>query len=143
MTSLLHSAHPKILTAIVNISGAWMNDKAETSAILFPLNTIAWNWAELDPADKGDVLLTHGGKDDVTVAGVMDLEKSAQAAFPFLKSYKRTVVDCPHNGGHTLHPDVTPAVIAKFLYAHRAGQPSPYANGTLDGFPKSCSLRSP
>ncbi|HVH46569.1 MAG TPA: PHB depolymerase family esterase [Labilithrix sp.] len=143
MTSLLHAEYPKVVTTVANISGAWMNDKAETASIAFPLNGIAWNWPPLDSADRGNVLLTHGGDSDVTVANIMNLEKSAQAAFPYLKVNRRTVVDCAHDKGHTGHPEVPAAVITKYLFAHRTGQPSPYANGAFGGYPGSCQLRLP
>lgn len=71
------------------------------------------------------MLLTHGGPKDVTVLNLLDLEASAQAAFPFLEANGRVVVDCAHTQGHTSHPNVTPAVIRKFISEHRAGEPSP------------------
>jgi hypothetical protein len=63
-TSLIHSRYPKLIAAIVTESGAWMNDPEETK--LVELFTIDWSWPALDPADRGDVLLTHGGPNDVT-----------------------------------------------------------------------------
>ena len=127
--------------AIVTESGAWMNDPEETK--LVNVFTIDWSWPALDPADRGDVLLTHGGPNDVTVLNVFNLEEASKAALPFLAAAERTVVDCAHDKGHTLAPDVTPEIIAKFLTAHRAGEPSPYAGGMLPGFPASCTLRLP
>ncbi|HVH46399.1 MAG TPA: PHB depolymerase family esterase [Labilithrix sp.] len=142
MTNLLHSRYPKVIAAIVTESGAWMNDKAERDIVNFP-GGVDWNWPELDPADRGNVLLTHGGPEDVTDFNVLDLEKSAQLALPFLKEAKRTVLDCAHTNGHKLHPDVTPAVIRQYLFAHRAGEPSPYQGGAAPGYPGSCTLRLP
>lgn len=141
MTNLLHSSYPELLTAIVSASGAWFNDEAE--ADLVNIFDIDWDWPELDPADGGTVLLTHGGQADVTVLNILDLEASAQAALPFLAAAGRTVVDCAHMQGHTLHPEVPPDLVSVFLSAHRAGQPSPYLSGGLDGWPASCVLRAP
>ncbi|NUP14503.1 MAG: hypothetical protein HOW73_51390 [Polyangiaceae bacterium] len=141
MTSLLHSRYPGLLSAIVAISGAWFNDPAEQDLVNFI--DIAWSWPELDPADGGTVLLTHGGPNDQTVLGIMNLEDAAQAAFPFLKAANRIVVDCPHENGHSPHPEMTPAMVSAFFSAHRAGQPSPYESGTIQGFPASCQLRLP
>jgi predicted esterase len=141
MTSLLHSRHPELLSAIIAVSGAWFNDQAEKDLVM--LFTLDWNWPPLDPAHGGTVLLTHGGPTDVTVANILDLEASAQAAFPFLKAAGRVVVDCAHTQGHTPHPEVTPAVISKFISEHRAGEPSPYQMGGYAGFPASCMLRLP
>jgi len=141
MTSLLHSRHPKLLSAIVAVSGAWFNDPAQEAMV--NVFDVDWNWPALNPADGGAVLLTHGGPGDVTILNVMDLERAAQAAFPFLKAGGRVVVDCPHTRGHALHPEVTGAVVSRFISAHRAGQPSPYLQGGYQGFPGSCSLRLP
>lgn len=139
LTNLIDSRYPKLIAATVTESGAWMNDPEE--AKLVKLFTIEWSWPDLDPADRGDVLLTHGGSTDQVI--VLNLEDSAKAALPFLAAAERTVVECAHEQGHTLHPDLTPAMIVKYLTAHRAGEPSPYAGGTLDGFPASCTLRLP
>ena len=141
LTNLLHSTHPKLLSAVVAVSGGWFNDPNEQK--LVNGLTIDWQWPALDPADGGAVLLTHGGPNDVTVLGVFDLEKAAQAAFPFLKMENRVVIDCPHNLGHALDPDVTPAVVNRFISAHRAGVPSPYRTGGFSGFPSACALRLP
>jgi predicted esterase len=140
-TNLLHSTHPKLLGAVVAESGGWFNDPIEQQ--LVKGLTVDWEWPSLNPDDGGAVLLTHGGPTDVTVLGVFDLEKAAQAAFPFLKAENRVVIDCPHNLGHALDPDVTPAVVSKFISAHRAGDPSPYRTGGFSGFPPACALRLP
>jgi len=141
MSSLLHSRYPKLLSAIVCFSGMWFNDPAQVA--LINLVPVTGSWPMLDPADSGTVLLTHGGPGDVTVLNVANLEDMAQAAFPFLKTNNRIVVDCAHGQGHTPHPEFTHGMVAKFLSAHRAGEPSPYADGGLQGFPPSCTLRLP
>lgn len=141
MTSLLHSRYPKLLSAIVAVSGAWFNDEAEQE--LVNVFTIDWQWPELVGADGGAVLLTHGGPNDVTVFNLLDLEAAAQAAIPFLNAANRVVIDCPHDNGHTPHPDVTPAIVSKFISAHRAGEPSPLLSNPLEGYPESCTLRLP
>lgn len=141
MTSLLHSRHPGLLSAIIAVSGAWFNDPAQED--LVKLFNVDWNWPALDPADGGTVLLTHGGPKDVTVLNIMNLEDAAQAAFPFLKGHGRIVVDCAHMQGHTPHPEVTPAMVSKFISEHRNGEPSPYSAGGIDGYPASCMLRLP
>jgi predicted esterase len=141
MTNLVHSRHPKVLAAVVTESGAWMNDKAEKDIVNFP--GIQWNWPALEAADRGNVLLTHGGPSDVTVFNILDLEKSAQLAIPFLLAAKRTVVDCSHTTGHKLHPDLGQTEIRKYLFAHTAGAPSPYASGAASGLPSSCQVRLP
>jgi poly(3-hydroxybutyrate) depolymerase len=141
MTSLIHSRHPKLLSAIVAVSGAWFNDEVQQD--LVNIFQIDWNWPALDPSDGGAVLLTHGGPNDVTVLNILSLEDAAQAAFPFLAANGRIVVDCAHDQGHTPHPDVTPALVSSFISAHRAGQSSPYATEGLHGFPSSCALRLP
>ena len=140
MTNLIHSRYPELVSTIISISGAWFNDQAQID--LVNLFNIDWTWPQLDPADGGTVLLTHGGPSDVTVLNILDLEASAQAALPFLAAANRLVVDCAHTAGHRLHPEVTPALMMSFLAAHRTGAPSPYET-SFDGFPTSCTLRGP
>lgn len=142
VTNMLHSRYPKLFAAIVTASGAWMNDKAETDLIKIKID---WKWPALDPADQGNVLMTHGGPNDVTVLNLLDLEKSAQAAIPFLKTGQRVVVDCAHDKGHALHPEVNAALMSKYLFAHRLGEPSPFGadGGAFEGYPASCTLRLP
>jgi poly(3-hydroxybutyrate) depolymerase len=141
MSSLLHSAYPNLVSAIVAVSGLWFNDPAEVAMI--QLVMVSGSWPELDAADDGTVLLTHGGPNDVTVANVANLENMAQAAFPFLAAANRVVVDCPHNNGHALHPELTTDHVMGFFAAHRGGEASPYLEEPPSGFPSSCSLRLP
>jgi poly(3-hydroxybutyrate) depolymerase len=141
MSSLLHSAYPKIVSAIVCVSGMWFNDPVQVDMI--QLVPVAGTWPLLDAADGGAVLLTHGGPADVTVLGVANLENMAQAAFPFLKAHGRVVIDCPHGGGHVLHPELTTSHVMRFFAEHRGGQASPYLSGNLTGYPPGCTLRLP
>jgi predicted esterase len=140
-TNLLASQYPKLFAAIVTESGAWFNDKAEVALVTVPL---PWSWPPLDAADHGNVLMTHGGANDVTVANIVSLENAAQAALPFLLANERTVVDCAHDQGHAIDPDVPNPLLMKYLFAHRLGEPPPYQAGTLSpDFPPSCSLNEP
>jgi len=141
MSSLIHSAYPKLVSAIVCVSGMWFNDQAQVD--LIQLLPVAGTWPLLDARDGGTVLLTHGGPGDVTVLNIANLENMAQAAFPYLKANGRLVVDCPHGGGHTLHPELSTEHVMRFFAEHRGGEPSPYASGVLSGYPSSCSLRLP
>ena len=141
MTSLLHSAYPDIVTAVACVSGMWFNDPVQVEMInLIPINP---SWPALDPDDGGTVLLTHGGPGDVTVLDIANLEDMAQAAFPFLAAGERVVVDCGHDNGHTLHPELTTENVMQFFADHRTGEPSPYLDGMLSGYPASCTLRLP
>lgn len=140
MTSMLHAAYPKLVTTVVAESGAWFNDPNQVKLVTIPLD---WQWGPLDPADHGTVLLTHGGPNDVTVLNIMNLEAAAQAALPFLKAHSRTVVDCAHTQGHTLAPQLSPAMIVNFLTAHRTGEPAPDPATSLVAFPASCTLKLP
>lgn len=141
MSSLIHSAYPEIVTAVVCASGMWFNDPAQVAMIkLIPVSP---SWPALDARHGGAVLLTHGGPADVTILNVANLEDMAQAAFPFLKANDRVVVDCPHTGGHALHPALGTSHVMRFFADHRAGQPSPYASGEFSGYPAGCTLRAP
>jgi NAD(P)-dependent dehydrogenase (short-subunit alcohol dehydrogenase family)/predicted esterase len=141
MSSLIHSAYPDVVSAVVCVSGMWFNDPVQVEMInLIPVNP---SWPVLDPSDFGTVLLTHGGPNDVTVLNIANLENMAQAAFPFLAAAERVVIDCAHDNGHTLHPELTTEQVMKFFADHPAGEPSPYIDGGLSGYPASCTLRLP
>jgi len=143
MSSLLHSVYPELISAVVAASGGWFNDPAQAKLVNWL--TVKWGWPALDPHQQGAVLLTHGGPSDVAVFSVFDLEKAAEAAFPFLRAHNRVVIDCAHDRGHALHPEVTGSVVSRFISAHRAGTPSPYRSGgyAAADYPSSCQLRLP
>lgn len=142
LTNLIYSKHPKVIAAVVSESGAWMNDEAERKLVKIPAMT--WNWPALVPEDRGNVLLTHGGSEDIAAFNVFNLEESAKAAVPFLTAAQRTVVDCPHTNAHHLHPELLQPLIMKYLFAHRStDQQSPFASGGIDFLPQGCTLHKP
>ncbi|MGO9834176.1 MAG: hypothetical protein ACLP1X_08180, partial [Polyangiaceae bacterium] len=142
-TNLLDSQWPHLFAAIVTESGAWFSDPAEVAAIVSGLGSaVPWDWPPLNPADRGDVLMTHGGPNDF--ATIISIETAAQAALPFLLKNDRTVVDCAHTAGHAIDPLVSNQAIYEYLLAHQLGQPSPYQGGQLPAdFPPSCALSLP
>jgi poly(3-hydroxybutyrate) depolymerase len=141
MNDLVASRFPGVLAASIAESGAWFNDPAEVALVTIPL---PWDWPALDPADRGDVLISHGGPNDVTVLNLLSLENAAAKAVPFLLAAQRTVVDCAHGQGHAIDPDVPDPLLMQYLFAHRLGQPSPFAGGALPAdFPASCTLHVP
>lgn len=141
MSSLLHSAYPHVVSAIACVSGMWFNDPAQVDMI--QVISVAPEWPPLHPSDGGAVLVTHGGPNDTTIFNIANLEDMAQAAFPFLEAAERVVLDCGHDDGHTLHPELTTQHVMRFFADHRAGVPSPYLTQEPTGFPASCNLRLP
>jgi len=122
-TDLLSAEYPHLFAATISESGAWFNDPAEQQLVLVN-NTIPflkWDWPAFDPADKGNVLLTHGGPNDF--ATIISLQNANEDALPFLYDNDRTVVECTHNFGHTLEPDLTQGMIYEYLWDHQLGQP--------------------
>jgi predicted esterase len=139
-TNLLDSQYPQLFAAIVTESGAWFSDPAEAATVL--VNVEPWAWPPLNPADRGNVLMTHGGPNDF--ATILSLEAAAQAALPFLLKNQRTVIDCAHTLGHAIDPDVTNPLIYEYFLAHRLGQPSPFQDGKMPAdFPSTCALSLP
>ena len=118
-TNLLSAKYPDLFAATVSESGAWFNDKPEQSEILVPI--VSWKWPAFDPANHGNVLLTHGGPNDY--ATVISLEKSNQKALPFLYGAGRTVTECYHDFGHTLDPDLTQGMYYPDMWSHQLGGP--------------------
>jgi predicted esterase len=143
-TNLLSAKYPRLFAATVSESGAWFSDPAQQAEILVPI--VTWKWPALDPADRGNVLLTHGGKDDF--ATVISLENSAQKAFPYLRANGRTVIDCAHGFGHTLDPDLTQAMYYDYLWRHSGGSaltalPPSFPTATRPVGSTSCQFRGP
>ncbi|MBI2895569.1 MAG: hypothetical protein HYY06_18575 [Deltaproteobacteria bacterium] len=135
-SNLLTAHYPRLFAATISESGAWFNDRAEWSDVLvggagglFPI--VQWDWPAFDPADGGNVLLTHGGPGDF--ASVISLESANRKALTFLHDNGRTVTECAHTFGHTLDPDLTQSMYYQYLWAHQLGGP-PLA-AMVPGFP--------
>jgi predicted esterase len=116
-SNLLAAHYPHLFAATISESGAWFNDQAEWSDVSVPI--IAWQWPALNPADKGNVLLTHGGSNDY--ATVISLEDANHKAVPYLYQNGRTVMECAHTFGHTLDPDLTQHMYYEYLWDHTLG----------------------
>lgn len=128
-TDLLSAKYPHLFAATISESGAWFNDQAEWSDVTIPV--IQWQWPAFDPADRGNVLLTHGGPNDF--ATVISLESANRKALSFLHENGRTVMECAHTFGHTLDPDLTQSMYYEYMWDHRLGGP-PLA-GMIPDFP--------
>ena len=128
-TNMLSAKYPHLFAATISESGAWFNDSTQTTEVLVPI--IQWEWPAFDPADGGNVLLTHGGSGDF--ATIISLENTNQKALPFLYDHGRTVTQCTHTFGHTLDPDLTQGMYYQWMWAHQLGGP-PLA-GLPPGFP--------
>jgi predicted esterase len=118
-SNLLTAKHPHLFAATISESGTWFSDQAEWSDVSVPIMT--WTWPALDPADQGNVLLSHGGSSDF--ATVISLESANQKAMPYLHNNGRTVTECAHTFGHTLVPDLTQSMYYQYLWAHQLGGP--------------------
>jgi predicted esterase len=122
-TDLLSAKYPHLFAATISESGAWFNDKTEWNDVLVNniIPVMQWKWPAFDPADKGNVLLTHGGPNDF--ATIIGLESANQQALPFLHANHRTVTECAHTFGHTLDPDLTQGMYYEWMWAHQLGGP--------------------
>jgi poly(3-hydroxybutyrate) depolymerase len=144
LTNLLAAQYPHVFAATVSESGAWFSDPPEVAAIIGGAGSaVAWDWPPLLPADRGNVLLTHGGPTDF--ATIISIETADQAALPYLLHNQRTVVDCAHTSGHAIDPAVTDKMIYEYLLAHQLGKPSPFQGdaGLFGDFPSSCAVNVP
>jgi predicted esterase len=127
-TNLLAGEYPGLFAATISASGVWFSDTPEQAALTTP-GFVMWDWAPLNPADKGNVLLSHGGPKDF--ATVMDLEKANLLAVPYLAKNGRTVVECTHTFGHTPCPDLTEGMYYDYMWAHKLG------DGPITALPSS------
>ncbi len=152
VANMMHSRYPENIGALYAMSGAWFNDPAQVSGVKTGPFSIQFNWDDLNPADTGAAIISHGGSADwYGSAGyaqlippdgkIIDFEQSALQALDFLKSNNRTVIDCPHQNGHQPHPQVYTGTVLEFFKAHRAGEKSPYdSDGLSASFPAACRL---
>ena len=128
-SNLLSAIYPNLFAATISESGTWFNDQAQWSEVLIPI--IQWQWPPFDPADGGNILLTHGGPRDF--ATIISLEAATRKALPFLHHNGRTVTECAHTFGHTLDPDLTQSMYYEWMWAHQRGGPP--LGGLLPSFP--------
>ncbi len=143
MTNLVSSAFPRDVAATVAFSGAWFNDAPEAAAVN-PLNfKITYAWPALDPASPVPVMITHGGPTDTYSnlgSQIIDFEKSAALAAPFLTAAGREVVDCAHTSGHTPDPHVKASLILQFFKDHPRGAPAAWKTTPPAALPASCKV---
>ena len=90
-------------------------------------------------------LVSWGGDDDVWGApGLFEVE-FAVTSMDFrdeLTEDGHTTIACDHGLGHNL-PDEARDMIRTFLFAHTYRQPSPFAEGELEGLPSFCERTAP
>lgn len=120
-SNLLSVKYPHLFAATISESGAWFNDRAQWSDVSIPI--MQWKWPSFVAADRGNVLLTHGGPNDV--ATVISLENANKKALPYLENNGRTVVECAHTFGNTLDPDLTQQMYYDYMAAHVLGGTRP------------------
>jgi predicted esterase len=123
-SNLVAAKYPHLFAATISESGTWFNDKPEQKEVHLGF-VMRWNWPELDPRDRGAVMMTHGGKNDY--ATVVSLENANNEAKPFLYAAGRDVTECTHEFGHTLEPDITQTMYYQFMWDHQLGAPQPTA----------------
>jgi predicted esterase len=128
-TNLLSAKYPHLFAATISESGTWFNDQTEWSDVSVPI--MQWQWPAFDAADRGNVLLTHGGPNDF--ATVISLESANHKALPYLYNNGRTVTECAHTFGHALDPDLTQSMYYEYMWAHKLGGPP--LSGMIPSFP--------
>lgn len=94
---------------------------------------------------KLPVLQAWGGPTDTWgIEGLFNVEFEATTlAFEEeLVDDGHTVVSCDHGLAHSL-PDEARDMVRTWLFSHTYGEPSPFAEGELEGFPAFCERMSP
>lgn len=148
--NLIHSKHPELLRAIISESGLWANEEENLKIALevtLGLPLIDWDWPELEVIAPGEaaILLTRGGPDDLVPGSPApaSLDSAGEFARDWLKEHGRLVIDCPHQGGHTLHSEILSETILDFFSAHQAPGESPLMSEPLDSLPAGCEVSRP
>jgi poly(3-hydroxybutyrate) depolymerase len=89
-----------------------------------------------DPAWPLPVMCTHGGPTDEVL---VNFKVATEKLIARLTAIGSLSVLCIHNQGHTVTEDHYVAAL-NFLFAHRFGEPSPFAGGLNSDWPSSCAL---
>lgn len=94
----------------------------------------------LTPATDIPVLGNWGGDADTFNTGITNVDFAATMAdyLDSLRADGHVAIGCDHGRGHSVPPEFDDQVDA-FLMAHRFGEPSPFADGGLDGLPDYCA----
>jgi predicted esterase len=159
VTGMLHARYAKLVHSVVQISGAWFNDKPTVDAVKanlaaagplakrFGLDPEAFGlqWSAFGENETGAVLSTHGGaQDKYAVAGVkvLDFELSASFARPFLTQQQRQVLDCPHKGGHSIPSFLGPKDMVEFLWKNPLSEGMPELQSPR-GLQGACAVVKP
>lgn len=149
IANLIHSARSDVVRAVYTASGLWVNEPANLAAarrVTVIPGLVDWDWPELGAIETGTaaVLLTYGGSSD-NVPGspvTVNLSDAGRAAADWLVEHGRVVVECEHDRGHTLHPEVGGELVLRFFAAHVGAAPSPWLS-SAPALPGSCELRRP
>lgn len=148
VSNMLHARYPDIVGAVFSSSGIWLNDSVQRDMVKIPLGMrIKMEWTPLNPSHHGAVLMTHGSDDDIYKLGpfkILDFRASGLRAASVLPKLGRTVVTCPHDGGHQLNALIMAEEAVRFFALHEAGKPSPFLATGMPRFLSSvCSLVRP
>jgi predicted esterase len=127
MSNLLSAVYPHLFAATISESGAWLNDQAEWVDMTLGAAFYHWDWPAFGPADKGNVLMTHGGNPNGPIQGdvatIILIQAANQAAVPFLYNNDRTVTECTHGFGHAPDADLTQSMYYEYMWDHHLGGP--------------------
>ena len=95
-------------------------------------SVVPWDWPPLNPADRGNVLMTHGGTER--------LRDHHQSSRPRPRRPCRSCSRTSARSSIARTPLVTPSIrtsptqlIYEYLLAHQLGQPSPFQGGKAAG----------
>lgn len=150
IANLLHSTFPEVVRAVVSESGLWANEAQNlriAHQVTFGVELVAWDWPELHPIEPGTaaILLTRGGPSDLVPGSPApaSLDEAGKFARDWLQANGRLVIECPHGGGHILHPQVSGNTMLDFFSAHATPGRSVLMDSDLVGLPASCSLLRP
>ncbi|AWV88557.1 esterase/PHB depolymerase [Bradymonas sediminis] len=150
IANLIHSKYPDVLRAFVTGSGLWANEANNlriAHQVTLGIPIVNWQWPALEPIHAGTaaVMLTRGGPHDLIPGSPVpaSLDEAGGFARDALLANGRVVVDCWHNGGHTLHPEVRGSLMLNFFAAHAHIGLSPLLYEGLPGLPGSCAILRP
>ncbi|MBI5499132.1 MAG: hypothetical protein HY907_02745 [Deltaproteobacteria bacterium] len=141
MTNLLSVARSEVLASIASFSGAYFSDPVQQMCF----GSTCTTWPAFQGTAPFPALLVRGGPEDTydAIPGLMviDFDGDTIHSVEYLTTRGHPVLECAHDLGHELPPDLAGPQFLEYLFDHPKGTtPDPYATALPADFPSYCTF---
>ncbi|MBI5488702.1 MAG: hypothetical protein HY905_15315 [Deltaproteobacteria bacterium] len=141
MTNLLSVARSEVLASIASFSGAYFSDTPQQMCF----GSTCTTWPAFQGTTPFPALLVRGGPEDTydAIPGLMVIEFNQDTLYSidYLTALGHPVLECAHDLGHELPPDLAGPQFLEYLFDHPKGTtPDPYATALPADFPSYCTF---